>query len=102
MKHLGFDSSEFGTRGSSSNSFSYDSPRLNVPTVANTEVNRSVFCSYALKIHAGSILGLVRKRLEEHENYHAGDRDVEPDGEGQACDSAVHREPARQREKESR
>ena len=68
--------------------------------VANTEVNRSVFCPYSLKIHAGSILGLVRKRLEEHENHDAGDRDVEPDGERQSCDSAVHREPARQRKKE--
>ena len=48
------------------------------------------------------LLGLVRKLLEEHENYHAGDRDVEPDGERQACDSAVHRKPASQREKERR
>ncbi len=44
--------------------------------------------------------GLVGIRLEEHENHHAGDRNVEPNGERQACDSAVHFEPARQREKE--
>jgi hypothetical protein len=45
------------------------------------------------------MLDLVRIRLEERENHHAGDRNVEPDGERQACDSAVHRESTRQREK---
>ena len=45
---------------------------------------------------------LVRIRLEEHENHHASDGNVEPDGERKACDSAVHCEPARQREKERR
>ena len=48
------------------------------------------------------MLGRVRIRLEEHENHHAGDRNVEPNGERQARDSAVHREPARQREKQRR
>jgi hypothetical protein len=43
---------------------------------------------------------LVRVRLEKHENNYAGDGNVEPDGEGEACDSAVHGEAARQREKE--
>src|SRR5258708_26322374 len=50
----------------------------------------------------GSLLGLVRIRLEEHKNDYAGDRNVEPNGERPACDSAVHHEPARQREKERR
>jgi hypothetical protein len=45
---------------------------------------------------------LVDVRLEEHEDHHAGDRNVEPDGERPACDSAVHREAARQREEECR
>src|SRR5216684_3940269 len=60
------------------------------------------FLALTLLNQAGSIPGLVRIRLEEHENYHAGDRNVEPNGERPACDSAVHREPARQREKERR
>lgn len=51
---------------------------------------------------AGSGSGLVRIRLEEHKYHHAGDRNVQPNGERHACDSAVHREPARQREKERR
>src|SRR5258708_20585436 len=51
---------------------------------------------------AGSLLGLVRIRLEEHKNHHPSDRNVEPNGERPACDSAVHRKPARQREKERR
>jgi hypothetical protein len=46
--------------------------------------------------------GLVRIRLEEHENHHAGDRNVEPNGERKARDSAVHLKPAGQREKERR
>src|SRR6202140_1277171 len=46
--------------------------------------------------------GLVRVRPEEHENHTTGDRNVEPDGERKAGDPSVHREPARQREKESR
>ena len=50
----------------------------------------------------GSTLGLVRVRLEEHENHHAGDRNIEPDGERPPRDSAVHGEPARQGEKERR
>jgi hypothetical protein len=45
---------------------------------------------------------LIRVCLQEHENHHTGDRNVEPNGEGQTCDSAVHREPARQREEERR
>ena len=49
-----------------------------------------------------STRGLIRVGPEEDEYHHAGDRNVEPDGEGKACDSAVHREPARQREKERR
>src|ERR1700682_1310608 len=56
----------------------------------------------SLPNQTGSIRGLVHIRLEEHENHHAGDRNVEPNGERQACDSTVHREPARQREKERR
>ena len=59
-----------------------------------------MFLALTLLNQAGSIPGLVRIRLEERENRHAGDRNVEPNGERQACDSAVHREPARQREKE--
>ena len=51
-------------------------------------------------IQAGATLGLVRIRLEQHENHYAGDGNVEPNGECEACDSAVHRETARQREKE--
>src|ERR1700730_4317102 len=50
----------------------------------------------------GSTPGLVRVRLEEHENYHAGNRNIEPDGERPACDSAVHGKPAGQGEKERR
>ena len=46
--------------------------------------------------------GLVRIRFEEHENHDSGDRNVEPNRKRKACDSAVHREPARQREKERR
>jgi hypothetical protein len=45
---------------------------------------------------------LVDIYLEEHEDHYAGDRNVQPNGERQARDSAVHREPARQREKECR
>ena len=43
---------------------------------------------------------LVRIRFEEQENHHPGDRNIEPNGERPACDSAVHREPPGQREKE--
>src|ERR1700676_3271668 len=43
---------------------------------------------------AGSIPSLVCIRFEEHKNDHAGDRNVEPNGERPARDSAVHREPA--------
>jgi len=43
---------------------------------------------------------LVGVRLEEDENHYAGDGNVEPNGEGEARDSAVHGEAAGQREKE--
>src|SRR5260370_14930475 len=80
--------------------------------VGNPEVNRSFpstsssgspqrrFLALTLLNQAGSIPSLVRIRLEEHENHHPGDRYIEPNGERPACDSAVHREPARQRKKE--
>ena len=55
------------------------------------------FSSFSIEYRA-----LVHIRSEEEENYHAGDRNVQPNGERQACDSAVHREPARHREKERR
>jgi len=58
------------------------------------------FLALTLLNPAGSTLSLVRVRLEEDENHHAGDRNIEPNGERQACNSAVHREPAGQREKE--
>jgi hypothetical protein len=57
---------------------------------------------YLCQNRARSIPGLVRIHFEKDENHHAGDRNVQPNGEGQACDPAVHREPARQREKECR
>lgn len=44
---------------------------------------------------------LVGEGLEEHEHHHARDRNVEPDGKRPPRDSAVHREPACQREKKS-
>src|SRR6266403_1709823 len=56
----------------------------------------------ALLNQAGSIPSLVRIGLEEHENHDASDRNVEPNGEREARDSAVHREPTRQRKKERR
>jgi len=37
---------------------------------------------------------LVCVGLEEHENDHAGERNVKPDGEGEARDAAVHGEAA--------
>ena len=49
-----------------------------------------------------SMSDLVHIHLEEDENHHAGDRNVQPNRERKACDSAVHREPAGQREKERR
>ena len=48
----------------------------------------------------GSEGGSVRIRPQEHKHHHSGDRNVEPYGVRPACNSAVHREPARQREKE--
>src|SRR4029077_2807366 len=58
-------------------------------------------CIYPLK--SGRINpGLVRICFEEDEDHHAGDRNVEPNGESEACDSAVHREAASEREKECR
>ena len=46
--------------------------------------------------------GSVCVRLEEHENDYAGDRNIEPNGEGKTRDSPVHRESTGQREKERR
>ena len=43
---------------------------------------------------------LVCIEPQEHEHYNSSDRNVEPYGVRPACNSAVHREPARQREKE--
>src|SRR5207237_2885865 len=83
-------------------------PRGLLPTTAKRLIIPSsgspqrLFLALTLLNQTGSIPGLVRIRFEEHENHHAGDRNVEPNGERQACDSAVHREPARQREKERR
>ena len=51
---------------------------------------------------ARSTPGSVNVRFEEDENDHAGDRYVQPNRKRQAGDSAVHCEPARQREKERR
>src|SRR6266516_1172339 len=45
---------------------------------------------------------LVRVHFEEHKNHHAGDRNVEPNGKRETCNSPVHRESARQRQKERR
>src|SRR5229473_7484504 len=77
---------------------------LSITYQANRYSSAAPVGSFALTLlnRIGSIPDLVRIRLEEHENHHAGDRNVEPNGERQACDSAVHREPARQREKECR
>jgi len=44
--------------------------------------------------------GLVHVHFEEDENHHTGERNVQPDRERPACNPPVHREPARQREKE--
>src|SRR6267154_93751 len=81
--------------------------------VANPEVNRSLLrtssgspqtkVSWPYSFRSSWInTESVGIRLEEQENHHAGDGNIEPNGERQACDSAVHREPARQREKERR
>ena len=48
----------------------------------------------------GQHLGLVRIRPQEREPDHSRNRHVEPYGIRPTCNSAVHREPARQREKE--
>jgi hypothetical protein len=65
--------------------------RLRCPVVCNGGLE-----SLTLLNQAASIPSLVRIRPEEHENHDPGDRNVEPNGERQACDPAVHREPARQ------
>src|SRR5712691_5637833 len=80
-------------------------PRKHIGILSESPLSGSPqrrFLALTLLNQAGSIPGLVRIRLEEHENHHAGDRNVEPNGERQACDAAVDREPARQREKERR
>ena len=56
----------------------------------------------SLSSQAGSIPGLVRIHLEESENHHAGDRNIQPNRERQARDSTMHRDSVRQREKERR
>lgn len=72
---------------------------------AHSNVSRAVTPPSFLALHCEIRTiepDLVRIRLEKHENHHAGERNVEPNGEREACDSAMHREPARQREKERR
>jgi hypothetical protein len=75
------------------------SPFKRIPPAGSGSPQRR-FRALTLLNQAASIPDLVRICFEEHENHDTGDRNVEPNGERQACDSAVHREPARQREKE--